>query len=274
MKLRRIVSLFLLLGTILLLVTSVILYIMPHGRVAYWAGWTTWGLSKDQWSNLHMNLGLLLMVAAVFHAVYNWRPIVNYLSSPETRKVVFNRNMAVAAGIAVVVLAGTLAEAPPLRWIPDLNATVKDAAAERYGEPPYGHAELSPLKVLARRQEIDPEGAVARLREAGYVDVDAETNLLTIGRANGVTPQVLFDVMMGGAGRGGAAEAGLPHAPGSGMGRMRLEDLCARYGVDPADALRRLDAAGIEAQPGWKLKDIAERNRTTPGEVYRLLQPR
>jgi hypothetical protein len=39
MKLRKITSLTALLSFVLMLVTSIILYIVPQGRVAYWADW-------------------------------------------------------------------------------------------------------------------------------------------------------------------------------------------------------------------------------------------
>ena len=57
MNLRRIVSLSLMLSVITMLTTSVILYIVPQGRVAYWAEWKLWGISKSQWGSLHTNLG-------------------------------------------------------------------------------------------------------------------------------------------------------------------------------------------------------------------------
>ena len=46
MNIRRITSLTALLTFILLILTAVILYIVPQGRIAYWANWQLWGLSK------------------------------------------------------------------------------------------------------------------------------------------------------------------------------------------------------------------------------------
>jgi len=42
-------------------VTSLILFIVPQGRVAYWADWRLLGLSKTDWGNIHINLGLLFL---------------------------------------------------------------------------------------------------------------------------------------------------------------------------------------------------------------------
>ena len=46
MNMRKITSLTALISFVLLLVTSIILYILPSGRVAYWAGYRLWSLSS------------------------------------------------------------------------------------------------------------------------------------------------------------------------------------------------------------------------------------
>jgi len=46
MKIRKITSLTALVSFVLEVITSVILYIVPQGRVAYWADWHLWGLNN------------------------------------------------------------------------------------------------------------------------------------------------------------------------------------------------------------------------------------
>jgi hypothetical protein len=64
-----------------MVLTSIILYIVPQGRVAYWADWKLWGLTKTDWGNIHINLGLLFLIALFIHIYYNWKPLINYLVS-------------------------------------------------------------------------------------------------------------------------------------------------------------------------------------------------
>ena len=61
--------------------------------------------------------------------------------------------LSAALALTVVILAGTLLSLPPFDWPLAFNAHLKDAAAAKYGEPPYGHAELSRLVQFARRTE-------------------------------------------------------------------------------------------------------------------------
>ncbi len=43
---HKITSLTALISFLLLVLNSIVLYITPHGRIAYWADWRFWGLTK------------------------------------------------------------------------------------------------------------------------------------------------------------------------------------------------------------------------------------
>jgi len=141
LSLRRIVSLTLFLAIAMMLTSSIILYIVPHGRVAYWASWTLWGLSKTQWGNLHTNAGLLMLIAASFHVYYNWRPVTSYMKNKARDFKLFTPNFNMALAVTAVVATLTLLEIPPMVWVQDLGESIKDGGTEKFGEPPYGHAE-------------------------------------------------------------------------------------------------------------------------------------
>ena len=106
---RKATSLTLLISFIPLILTSVILYIAPEGRVAYWADWHLLGLSKTQWSDIHINLGFLFLAAGLIHLWLNWRPILAYLKNKAKELVVFTPAMWVALLLNLVFLVGTLA---------------------------------------------------------------------------------------------------------------------------------------------------------------------
>ena len=78
-NMRKITSMTMFVSFILLVLTSIILYIVPHGRVAYWADWHLWGLTKREWGSLHINLGFLFLFAGLLHMYYNWAPIKAYM---------------------------------------------------------------------------------------------------------------------------------------------------------------------------------------------------
>jgi len=78
--LRKYVSLFLFYTLIAMTISGIVLYIMPHGRVAYWTGWRFLGLDKDQWDSLHTIFGFLMIFFGIWHVILNWNSIVNYLN--------------------------------------------------------------------------------------------------------------------------------------------------------------------------------------------------
>ena len=53
---RAFVSLSLTFSTVSLLLSSVILYIAPFGRDAYWVNWSFLFLNKEQWTACHIIL--------------------------------------------------------------------------------------------------------------------------------------------------------------------------------------------------------------------------
>jgi uncharacterized membrane protein YedE/YeeE len=107
MKIRKITSLTAGLAFIVMLVTSIILYVVPQGRVAYWADWKLWGLTKTDWGNIHINLGLLFLIALFLHIYYNWKPLINYLKDKSKRIKVFTSEFNAALIITILFVLGT-----------------------------------------------------------------------------------------------------------------------------------------------------------------------
>jgi len=273
MKFRKIVSLTALVSFLLLIVTSVILYIVPHGRVAYWSEWRLWGLSKDQWSNLHLNLGLLFLLGVIFHIYYNWTAILSYLKDHRKRLVIFTGESVIAIAISAAFILATHFGLPPCQWVLDLNESIKDSAGLRYGEPPFGHAELSSLETLARRMNMDLDEIETRLVSAGYRLESTGQTLLAVAKMNQVTPQKLYDVMRpAGAGRRRGMAGRLPRIPRPGIGKRQLTDLCAEFDLDVPDMVKTLSDKSIVANPELSLKQIAEKNKTTPDQLYEVIR--
>ena len=95
MNIRKITSMTMLLSFIFCILTSVILYIVPQGRVAYWADWHMWGLTKTDWGNLHINLGFLFIFAGLLHLYYNWSVITAYMKNRARQVKVLDRKSVV-----------------------------------------------------------------------------------------------------------------------------------------------------------------------------------
>ncbi len=269
---RKITSLTSFLSFAITLITSVVLYITPHGRVAYWSDWTFWGLSKTQWSDIHITVGLLFLIASLFHIWLNWNPILAYMKNKARELVVFTKPMIVSVVLTLFVLAGTLFHLPPMQQVLDFSEHIKEGHIATYGNPPYGHAELSKLTTFCAHMGFAPDKAVQALRAAGYTNaLSPDTRLVDLAHANGVTPQQLY-VAMRDALAAADPFAALPATPPEGLGRTKLADVCKNFGLPLRKTLHKLDAGGMKATADMTLKEIAARNGIPPRDVYQQLR--
>ena len=195
MNIRKITSLTMLISFVLCILTSVILYIVPHGRIAYWSGWRLWGLDKTQWTNLHINLGVLFLIAGFLHIYYNWKPINAYLKNKSKQMKVFTIDFNIALIITLIVAIGTYLQIPPMSTIINIGESIKDSATDKYGEPPYGHAELSSLKLFTKKLDIDLSKSMKLLRQADIQFEDETQTIIEIAKANNLTPKQLYEII-------------------------------------------------------------------------------
>ena len=269
-RLRKVVSLTALWSFVLVVLTSFVLYIVPAGRVAYWADWRLWGLTKTQWGELHINLGVLFLLAIGLHIYLNWKPMLAYLKTRTRQLRVFTREFNIAMVVTVVVMLGTYFELPPFSTVIAASNGIKDAAAVKYGEPPYGHAELSDLKTFTARMGWRLDESLVRLQQKGFAAADAQQTIQDLATQYRVTPQQIYLAMQ--PQTDAASQAGLPDAPPAGIGRRTLEDIGQTYGIDIPGLIQALETQKIAATAGQTIKEIAEQHQLAPQGLYGLIR--
>ncbi len=272
MNIRRIVSLTVAIAFVIMILTSVVLYIVPQGRVAFWADWRLMGLSKTQWGAVHINMGLLFLIALGLHVYYNWKPLTQYLKDRARHWKVFTPEFNLAAVLVGVFMVGTLAGWPPFGTILGIQDDIKAAAARKYGEPPYGHAELSTLRTFARKTGLDLKAARTALAAAGFDVAGPEQSLQAMAAANGVSPQTLYNAMAAAATAKGKASRPLPEMPPPGTGKLTLADFGRQYGLDSERLRGALEANGLVVGDGMTVKAIAAANQRSPMDIYEMLR--
>ncbi len=278
-SLRSLIAFLVTWSFVVLTVTGIVLYIVPHGRVAYWVHWSLAGMGRDQWGWVHMMFGGVFIVTGVTHLVFNWKPFKKYLTERTRGGLHIKQELVVSLALTVAILAVAALNLPPASWVIDWNSRIKGAwVTSPELEPPFGHAEAVPMTVLAMRLNLDLEPALAALDAQGIRFESERDSLETIARANGTTPMSVYAIIR-------QFEKSPPPAPvsgltpdavearysGTGIGRKRLGDLIGESGLDEPVALKRLAEAGITAQPGESLREIAGRLGLTPIEVLKAL---
>lgn len=266
MNMRKITSLTALTSFVLLMLTSIILYIVPSGRVAYWAGYQLWGLSKEDWGAVHINLGVLLLITLILHVYYNWTAMISYMKNKSKQLKIFTLDFNVSLVVTLVVFLGTLAGIPPMSSIIHLGEAITDKANLAYGEPPYGHAELSPLKDFAEKVKVDLDTSLALLSKAGIVVASPDSTMSEIADANATSPQKIYELIKPVTSED--AEAVMPEEAPGGTGNRTVAQICEMYQLDVDKILSGLQAKGIVAEAGQTRKEIAAANSIDPHAAY------
>lgn len=268
MDTRKLTSLILAWSFVVLAITSIVLYITPSGRVAFWASWSLWGLGKEEWGALHTNIGYLFLAASGIHIVLNWKLILNYMKKKAREALAVNSNTVTSVVVVLVFSVFTMAEIPPLSYIQTLGEGIKELSEIKYGSPPYGHAEMSSLELYCSRTETDVEQAKQLLVDAGITFTGKDQSIGDIATANNVTPQDIAKIItpnktvvssLGGFGTGKR------------MGQMTLAEISTTTGLPLAELQNKLEQAGFGTNPEKTLKEIAGAKGTHPSQLVSML---
>lgn len=264
-------------------VTGAVLFVTPPGRVANWNNWTVWGLSKQEWSALHICFCALLTIASVVHIVLNIKPLVNYFASRIQSARRLRYEWIGALLLCGVAAWGALKPFAPFSSLLNLNNQLKNSWGSQTAEqPPVPHAELLTVTQLAEQAEIPVDTVLGNLKTAG-ITAGPEDVFGTIAQQAGYSPEELFMLAAGKTeargrgqrrgGGGGQGESGGGGGSGSGgFGQQTLRQLCQESNLDMDTALERLSQAGIRASADQTIRQVADENNIRPGEIRQLLQ--
>jgi hypothetical protein len=229
------------------------------------------GLSKTEWGNLHLNLGFLFLITGLFHLFYNWNVVVAYMKSKARKLKIFTVSFNVALILTLVVGFGTYWKIPPMSIVLNFGYSIKDAAAKKYGEPPYGHAELSLLSSFCKKTEIDPVKAMELLTRAGIVMDNDKQTIAAIAARNHITPKALFDIIKPAITAVEATFIPFPDEPVPGFGKKILSEICTECNLQPALIIQGLAKKNVTAGPEQTIRQIAETADMDPHAFFTLL---
>lgn len=275
---RSLVSLLVTWSFLILTVTGLVLYVVPHGRVAYWVHWSFAGMEKDQWGWAHMVFGGVFILTGIAHLYFNWKPFTAFLVGKVKGHLALKREILIASAVTVFLFATSVTNVPPASWVISLNEGVKSSwVSSPELEPPFGHAEEVSIAGLARKLRLELEPALAELERQGFVGVGPTATLEDLARANGTIPMKVFAVIRQYKVRSPEPIGELTFEElearysGTGLGRKALSELCDTAGVTSSVCLERLSRSGIAADLEQKTKLVAEKHDKTPLEILALL---
>ena len=167
---RPFISWMLVFSFLFMLLTGVVLFVQPYGRVAYWIDWTLLGLGKDDWEGVHICMSVLFLVAIFIHIYLNWKSLIKYVKKEAGGTLKHFKKVVAAFVLVAVVIAGTLLGINPFQSILDLNEYAKSSwVTDQRAEPPFGHAELLSLNQLGKKLNFNTQDALDNLEKHNII---------------------------------------------------------------------------------------------------------
>jgi hypothetical protein len=261
---------------LILLLSGVMLFVSPPGRVAHWTNWTLWGFTKEGWQGIHVWMALIFVIGGIFHLLkFNWKVFTHYL---KTRKKGphFRFEALISTVLFFLVFIGTAIGIPPFSSLLNFSESVSQSWEEKIGNPPVPHMEDKTLAETVEQLAVNLSDAKAKLRAKNWEIGGDNVTLKEIGKLNGVSPQDVYNAIApkldsAGTGRGvgrgaGRSSAGYGQSSGfqPGLGRYSIEELSKQTGVD---LMAELDRLGIKAESHERWRTVAERAGAAPRDL-------
>jgi len=265
---RIFISFGLLLAFLMLLVSGLVLYISPPGRVANWTDWRILGLTKRGWENQHTIFSFAFAILSVFHLfVINWNAFLSYLKTKKIQGLKSPKEFLASLVLFLVLAAGTIYAVQPFSAIIDFGNRISESWEEQDRQPPVPHAEAITLVELALQPGLggDAEALKTKLTEAGFSVSSVDETLAEIAERNNTIAEKLYRHIA-------PEKSGKSTLPAKGLGRKTLQKVADSAGISAVSLQLALRQQDIDAEPEMTLKAIADRNRISMSELRELLE--
>ncbi len=265
---RVFISFGLFIALFMMLVSGVILYISPPGRVANWTDWRLIGLTKTGWRNQHLIFGFAFTLLSLFHLfLVNWKAFLCYLKTKTAEGVRPPTELLAILLFSSFFGVGTYYGLEPFSAIIQFGNRISSSWEVQEKRAPIPHAELMTLTELSQQPGMggDPEALKAKLEKAGLIVASSKETLAAIAEANGMAAERVYEMLA-------PEEQGKSKLGGKGFGRRTLQQIADESGVSATSLQLALRQKGIEAKTDTPLKTIVEENNIEMRELRQLLE--
>jgi len=274
-KLHAFISVYMTITSILIAISGVILYIAPPGRIAHWSYWSMLGLTKGEWQGIHIIFTFIIVIAGILHIIYNWKPLISYLSNKVSAKTSIRKELTFSLVAIVLIFVGTYYHVPPFSLVLDLGEDITDSWADETNEPPSSHAEKLTVAEISAQLNLKTKSVMQKLNKSGYGVADSTTTLEVLAEKYNVVPSEIYLIINSGQSSTNNQMKINPsssYSQGSGFGRKRLSEVLEDYNLTWEEGLELLKKNGITVKDDGKLKDIATENKKLPVDIINSLK--
>ncbi len=206
---KKITSLSLGFSFLIISYTGVILYIAPHGRIARWMDWHLLGLDKTQYQELHTTSMVTFLFFGIFHIIFNWKPIVNYMKDSAHKISFTKKEFLIAFVLNLLFVVGTLLPMQPFKGFIDLGEDIKSSWGEKSNKStsdskdsivqttkaPPEQLGRKTLQELHNMGNIDLDNSLKILKSKGINGIDSSSKIRHIANELGLEPTDIYKLL-------------------------------------------------------------------------------
>ena len=264
-KFRGFSSLLMFFSFLISLISGIVLYFPPQGKIAHWTHWTFWGLDKEMWGALHINSSLIFFIIALLHLYYNWKVLWRYIKKKTGLAFNLKYELLISFIVSIFIIMATIYNVEPFRTIIKWNDDIKNYWAEQaQAQPPIPHAEDFTAAEFCEQFSISLQNFQQRFNQRGWQFDSPGDKIKVIAKRNEISPADIYNLMKTpGENRQGQGS--------SGWGRKSVQQVCEELNKDVEVVLKELAANGVTASKDAPLRAIATQHNMRPIDVVNLI---
>ena len=264
-KFRGFTSLLMFFSFFISLISGIVLYFPPQGKIAHWTHWTFWGLDKDMWGALHINSSLIFFIIAILHLYYNWKVLWRYIKKRAELAFNLKFELFISFIISIFIIVASIYNIEPFRTIIKWNDDIKNFwAASAEAQPPIPHAEDFTVNEFCEQLDITLQNFKQRMNQQGWEFNSLEDKIKDIAERNGISPAEIYDLL-------NVPGKNMQSQGSGGWGRKSVQQVCEELNKDIDEVLKKLASQGVTASNDDQLKTIASQHNMRPIDIVNLI---
>ena len=130
LNLRALVSVLAGVGFGVMLLSGLVLFFTPSGRITRLDEWSFAGLLRHDWLAIHIGFALLFVAAGAVHLALNWRAMRHYLAAKRPEGFRIGTESILAILLCALLAVAAIERWPPFDSILGLHKSIKSGGAQ------------------------------------------------------------------------------------------------------------------------------------------------
>lgn len=119
---RGLITYLVVLSFLVMLISGIVNFLAPSGRISRQVGWTLAGLDRTGWQTLHLSFAVVFAAAGLVHLAFNWKGLLHYLRNRANHHLTLKWEAVLALVVTLWLIASAVLALPPVSTLHDFSA--------------------------------------------------------------------------------------------------------------------------------------------------------